>query len=226
MSENAEKLGSLNKRKKLFELGFTAESIGKLKKEEIDDIINKNIKASDFRSNTGTSKNELTINKNQGYINRKNMDRYTHLNKLIEEDIAFYQGQDRYKDKNMKAILEQAYDSGDPKKFLLKNHNIIFGSKREGGIGPTPAGLLETLPILRGYPSGNVHPSIFQNMKEASNLKKEIDKQLGIISGNNFDTKMTNRESLLNQNQRKVDNSENNTLENTFNNRQKLLNQY
>ena len=35
MSENAEKLSSLNKRKKLFELGFTNENIGKLKKSEI-----------------------------------------------------------------------------------------------------------------------------------------------------------------------------------------------
>ena len=61
MSENAEKLSSLNKRKKLFELGFTNENIGKLKKSEINDIINKSIKASDFEFTTDTSKNELTI---------------------------------------------------------------------------------------------------------------------------------------------------------------------
>ena len=127
---------------------------------------------------------KLTINKNQAHINRVNMNRYTRLKELIEKDIKFYQGQERYKDKDMRRIIEQAYDSGDPKKFLLKNYNIVFGGKYEGGIGPTPAGVLEKLPVLRGFPSGDIHPEIFRNMEEAANLKKEIDKQLGIISGN------------------------------------------
>ena len=226
MSENAEKLSSLNKRKKLFELGFTNENIGKLKKSEINDIINKSIKASDFEFTTDTSKNELTITKNQGYINRKNMSDYTRLKKLIEKDLLFYEGQKRYKGKNIRAIIEQAYNSGDPEQFLLKNHNIIFGGKYKGGIGPTPAGLLETLPVLRGTPSGDIHPDIFRNMKKAEDLKLIIDEQLGLNSDNNWNKTITNRKSLLNQNQNQVDNSENNILENTLKNRQLLLNKY
>jgi len=108
---------------------------------------------------------------------KQKLSKYNALKKHIDEQIKFYQGQEAYKDLNMSEVFKKAYNSGDPAKYLLKNHNIRIGQAKFDDAFTTHSGI-ENLPMFKGMkggPTGMVGRYFFDSYGSLMDLEKELN---------------------------------------------------
>ena len=153
---------SIKEEVKLFELGYTTKDIKSQSLEQSRKIIKEQI-----RNPNLVKPSEKEINKLNRRVNEYN------------ENIDNYVLQIQKKFPNItRDILQQAYDSGNPKEFLAKHSvtkNLTYGSTQRLG----ERGLLSDVPLLDlAIPRStfDIDSKIFKNFKYISGLNAKLKK--------------------------------------------------
>ena len=99
-------------------------------------------------------------------IDAPKLKQYNALIKHQKERIEFYEKQYPHLKGKLENIFKEAHASGNPKEYLLKNHNLHIGSPSKQG----PSQFLST-----PTPTGKISSFYFDTINTIANLEKELN---------------------------------------------------